>query len=39
MGQRYLEPSDFFKNGIPASIIAVIVVITVGYGIMRALGL
>ncbi|ORY69413.1 SPX domain-domain-containing protein [Leucosporidium creatinivorum] len=39
MGQRYLEPSDFFKNGIPASVIAVIVVITVGYGIMRALGL
>lgn len=39
MGQRYLEPSDFFKNGIPASVIATIVVITVGYGIMRALGM
>lgn len=29
IGQRYLEPTDFFKNGIPSSVIAVGVVITV----------
>lgn len=39
MGQRYLEPSDFFKNGIPASIVAVIVIITVGFAIMRLMGM
>ena len=39
MGERYLEPSDFFKNGIPASIVAVIVIITVGYSIMRFMGM
>lgn len=39
MGQRYLEPSDFFKIGIPGSVVATIVVITIGYAIMRALGL
>lgn len=39
MGQRYLEPSDFFKNGIPASIVAVTVIITLGYVIMRLMGM
>ncbi|KAI5476710.1 phosphate transporter [Pseudohyphozyma bogoriensis] len=39
MGQRYLEPSDFFKNGIPASVVAVVVIVTVGFGIMRAMGM
>lgn len=39
MGQRYLEPADFFKNGIPASIVAVAVIISLGYFCMRALGL
>ncbi|KAK4049903.1 low-affinity phosphate transporter [Microbotryomycetes sp. JL221] len=39
MGQRYLEPKDFFLNGIPSSIFAVVVVITIGFGIMRILGL
>ena len=39
MGERYLEPSDFFKNGIPSSVVATVVIITVGYGIMRLMGL
>ena len=39
MGERYLEPSDFFKNGIPASLVAVVVIITVGYSIMRFMGM
>jgi phosphate transporter len=39
MGQRYLDPSDFFKNGIPASIIATVVICTLGYVIMRTMGL
>ncbi|GAA5863231.1 hypothetical protein JCM8547_002871 [Rhodosporidiobolus lusitaniae] len=39
LGQRYLEPADFFRSGIPASVIATTVVSTMGYGLMRALGL
>jgi len=39
MGQRYLAVNDFLKNGIPASIAATIVIITVGYGLMTVIGL
>ncbi|SCV74838.1 BQ2448_7867 [Microbotryum intermedium] len=39
LGDRYLEPRDFFTRGIPASIVATTVIITLGYGIMRALGM
>ncbi|GHJ86009.1 hypothetical protein NliqN6_2411 [Naganishia liquefaciens] len=39
LGQRYIEPSDFLKNGIPASILALIVIVTIGYAVSRALGL
>ncbi|KAM0786287.1 hypothetical protein ACM66B_001766 [Microbotryomycetes sp. NB124-2] len=39
IGQRYLEPKDFFLNGIPSSVFAVVVIITIGFGIMRALGM
>ncbi|BGP13434.1 hypothetical protein JCM10213_008594 [Rhodosporidiobolus nylandii] len=39
LGQRYLQPSDFFKVGIPASVAATAVIITVGYTVMRAMGL
>ncbi|KAM0750269.1 SPX-domain-containing protein [Meredithblackwellia eburnea MCA 4105] len=39
LGERYLEPSDFFKTGIPASILAVVVITTLGFGIMRAMGM
>ncbi|GAA6061062.1 hypothetical protein JCM10212_000105 [Sporobolomyces blumeae] len=39
MGLPYLTPADFFKNGVPASIVATTIVVTLGYGIMRLLGL
>lgn len=39
MGQLYLSNYDFFKNGVPASIIATLVVSTVGYSLMLAIGL
>jgi len=38
LGQVYLTNVDFLKNGIPASIIATMVVSTVGYILMRAIG-
>lgn len=39
MGQLYLSNIDFIKCGVPASIIAALVVATVGYLLMRAIGL
>ncbi|KAL1949912.1 hypothetical protein VTO73DRAFT_8793 [Trametes versicolor] len=39
MGQLYLSNVDFLKNGVPASIIATFVVATVGYLLMKAIGL
>jgi phosphate transporter len=39
LGQRFIGASDFLKNGIPASLLATFVIATVGYFIMRALGL
>ncbi|OCK75490.1 SPX-domain-containing protein [Lepidopterella palustris CBS 459.81] len=33
-GQRYLEVKHFITRGVPASIIAFLVIITVGYGLM-----
>ncbi|KAI0636294.1 Sodium/sulfate symporter [Trametes polyzona] len=38
MGQLYLSNVDFLKNGVPASIIATFIVATVGYLLMRAIG-
>lgn len=35
MGQLYLSNIDFLKNGVPASIIATLVVSTVGYLLMK----
>ncbi|KAF3936491.1 hypothetical protein ABW19_dt0210026 [Dactylella cylindrospora] len=37
-GQRYLRVKHFISRGIPSSIAAFIVVITVGYGLMRLVG-
>ncbi|KAF2866162.1 SPX domain-containing protein [Massariosphaeria phaeospora] len=37
-GQRYLSVKHFLTRGVPASLIAFMVVITVGYGLMRAVG-
>ncbi|WVQ81862.1 hypothetical protein IAT38_003989 [Cryptococcus sp. DSM 104549] len=39
LGQRFIGASDFLKNGIPASVLATLVIATVGYAIMRTLGL
>jgi len=39
MGQLYLTNVDFIKCGVPASIIAALVVSTVGYLLMRLIGL
>ncbi|KAK8854806.1 hypothetical protein IAR55_003545 [Kwoniella newhampshirensis] len=38
LGQRFIGASDFLKNGIPASLLATLVIVTVGYAIMRSLG-
>ncbi|OBA24461.1 SPX-domain-containing protein [Metschnikowia bicuspidata var. bicuspidata NRRL YB-4993] len=37
VGKRYLSVSTFITRGIPASVIAYIFIITVGYGVMSAL--
>ncbi|KZT57927.1 Sodium/sulfate symporter [Calocera cornea HHB12733] len=39
VGRRYLTNIDFLKNGVPASVMAAIVVATVGYLLMRVVGL
>ncbi|KAJ3935290.1 MAG: SPX domain-containing protein [Lentinula lateritia] len=39
LGELYLSNIDFLKNGIPASIFATLVVATVGYLLMIAIGL
>jgi len=38
-GQRYLQVKHFITRGVPSSAIAYVVVITLGYGLMRAAGL
>ncbi|KAG0256671.1 low-affinity phosphate transporter [Mortierella polycephala] len=38
MGVPYLKTIDFVKSGVPLSIIATLCVVTIGYGIMSALG-
>jgi phosphate transporter len=38
-GQRYLKVRHFLTRGIPSSIIAYVVIITLGYGLMHAAGL
>jgi len=38
-GRLYLSNVDFLKNGVPASVIATFVVATVGFVLMRAIGL
>ncbi|EFQ88385.1 hypothetical protein PTT_15757 [Pyrenophora teres f. teres 0-1] len=37
-GQRYLQVKHFLTRGIPASLITFVVIITVGYGLMLAVG-
>ncbi|KAG5970071.1 hypothetical protein E4U58_000772 [Claviceps cyperi] len=38
-GQRYLQVRHFISRGIPSSILTLVVVITLGYGIMQVAGL
>lgn len=37
-GQRYLRVTHFITRGVPSSIAAFVIVITVGYGLMRLIG-
>lgn len=37
-GQRYLQVRHFLTRGIPSSIIAYAVIVSVGYGLMIAVG-
>ncbi|KAF9548576.1 low-affinity phosphate transporter [Mortierella hygrophila] len=38
MGKPYLTTMDFVKTGVPLSVIAGVCVVTIGYGIMLAMG-
>ncbi|OAA47501.1 SPX domain protein [Beauveria brongniartii RCEF 3172] len=38
-GQRYLQVQHFISRGIPSSILTLVVVVTLGYGIMQVAGL
>lgn len=38
LGQRFIGASDFLKNGIPASILALLMIISVGYATSNAIG-
>ena len=38
MGVRYLSTFDFVRTGVPASILAMISIVTVGYGAMSLIG-
>lgn len=38
-GQRYLRVKHFISRGVPSSIITLVVVVTMGYGLMRVAGL
>lgn len=34
-GQRYLRVQHFISRGIPSSVLTFVIVVTVGYGLMR----
>lgn len=38
-GQRYLRVKHFICTGVPSSVMTLIVVVTLGYGIMEVAGL
>lgn len=38
VGERYLSVKDFLKTGVPASIITFVVVVLMGYLLMRIVG-
>lgn len=38
-GRRYLRVKHFISRGVPSSLITLLVVVTLGYGIMEIAGL
>lgn len=38
-GQRYLKVKHFISRGVPSSLVTLVVVITLGYGIMQVAGI
>ncbi|KAH7626839.1 SPX domain-containing protein [Sordaria sp. MPI-SDFR-AT-0083] len=38
-GQRYLQVKHFISRGVPSSLLTLVVVVTVGYGAMRVVGM
>jgi len=38
-GQRYLQVKHFISRGVPSSLITLVVVVTIGYGLMRISGM
>lgn len=38
MGREYLTTADFLRNGVPSSILALLVVTTLGYLLMTVVG-
>jgi phosphate transporter len=38
VGVRYLSVKDFLKTGVPASVITYIIVVFLGYSLMRIVG-
>jgi phosphate transporter len=38
-GQRYLQVKHFISRGVPSSLMTLFVVVTLGYGAMRIVGL
>lgn len=38
-GQRYLHVKHFISRGVPSSLITLAVVVTLGYGAMRIIGM
>ncbi|KAF8646286.1 hypothetical protein AX16_007284 [Volvariella volvacea WC 439] len=39
LGELYLSNVDFLRNGVPASMIATLVIATVGFALMKAIGI
>ncbi len=38
-GQRYLNVRHFITRGVPSSLLTLVVVLTIGYGLMRVVGM
>jgi phosphate transporter len=38
VGVRYLSVKDFLKSGVAASLVAFVIVVSVGYVLMRVVG-